>query len=88
MDIRMERLEKSINNCGVFGLFLTECLSKDTFKTEYVARRLRIGIFVREISCGVILRSCCSICLERWEHQENSWSPQPILGGTLQWCAG
>jgi len=33
IDIHMERLEKSINNCGVSGLFLTACLSKDTFKT-------------------------------------------------------
>jgi hypothetical protein len=71
-DIRVERLEKSMNKCGVSGLFLTECLSIDTFKTEYATRQLGIGKGVQESSCGVFLRYCCSICLERREHQENA----------------
>ena len=71
-DIRMERLEKSMNKCGVSGLFLTECLSTDTFKTEYATCQLRIGKGMQESSCGLSKRHCYSICLERREHQENS----------------
>jgi hypothetical protein len=81
-DIRMERLENSMNNCGVSGLFLTGCLPTDTFKAEYVTCRSRIGKCVQESSCGVILRYCCSIYLERREHHANSWvTTAHLLGG-------
>ena len=40
---RMERQEKSLENCGVSGLFLTWCLSKDMFKTEYAVHWMRLN---------------------------------------------